>query len=82
MENVMLLDLECEVGIKLMTRLKYVDNVRVFEDSLKVYLAHHTPKGIKYYVVKDLESLASIWFPKNVKRLTKEMLAHLQEFKD
>ena len=78
----MLFDLECEAAVRLMSRLKYVDNVRVFEDSLKVYLAHHTPKGIKYYVVKDLESLASIWFPKNVKRLTKEMLAHLQEFKD
>ena len=23
----------------------------------------------------------SIWFPKNTKKLTKEMLAHLQEFK-
>ena len=78
----MLLDLECEVGIKLMTRLKYVDNVRVFEDSNTVYLAHHTPKGIKYYVVLDIEALASIWFPKNTKKLTKEMLAHLQEFKD
>ena len=78
----MLLDLECEAAVRLMTRLKYVDNVRVFESSNTVYLAHHTPKGINYYIVRDIEALASIWFPKNVKKLTKEMLAHLQEFKD
>ena len=78
----MLLDLECEAAVRLMTRLKYVDNVRVFEDSNTVYLAHHTPKGIKYYIVKDIEAIASIYFPKNVKKITKEMLIHLQEFKD
>ena len=66
--------------MKLMSKFKYVDNVRVFENSNTWYLAHHTPKGIKYYIVKDIEALASIYFPKKVKKLTSQMLIHLQEF--
>lgn len=71
--------MNCEVE-KLMSKFKYVDNVRVFENSSVWYLAHHTPKGIKYYIIKDIEALASIYFPKKVKRLTSQMLIHLQEF--
>ena len=69
-----------EVEMKLMSKFKYVDNVRVFESSVW-YLAHHTPKGIKYYIINNIEALASIYFPKKVKKLTAEMLKHLQEFK-
>lgn len=73
--------MNCEVEMKLMSKFKYVDNVRVFENSSVWYLAHHTPKGIKYYTITHIEALASIYFPKNVKKLTSEMLVHLQEFK-
>ena len=69
-----------EVEIKLMSKFKYVDNVRVFENSSVWYLAHHTPKGIKYNIINNIEALASIYFPKKLKKLTSEMLIHLQEF--
>lgn len=65
-------------------KLQVYDNLRAFETKGKVFLVHHTPKKLVYYVVKDLRRLMQVnWQVKRrVARLSKDWLECLEPYKD
>lgn len=66
-------------------KLVAVENMHAFEAEQKLFLVHHTPKRLVYYVVKDLRRLMQVnWQVKRgrIARLSKEWLECLEPYKD
>jgi hypothetical protein len=77
--------MEMEVMEEFYKKLRAVENMRAFEAEEKLFLVHHTPKKLVYYVVKDLRRLMQVnWQVKRgrIARLSKEWLECLEPYKD